>query len=151
MRKFLIIVLLLITLTGCTTKENDSIVKESSVVNFSDDFLGDYFFENDITGDTIYFTLSKNDGGYYYTFGFYPKDSNHASEEFYGDWDITKDSFIPKNENGTAIGEYVIENIKYEDDTIIFDTRITDLLNEEYKYYIIPNGTYELKKSTSSN
>lgn len=106
--------------------------------------LGHYTYEND--NNIIEFELNKKDDKYSYTLSYYPNNSTHASEELWGSWDVTKTEFTMNNENTTNLAEYKIKNVKYLERQISFEIELTKLKSEQYKDYVIPNGTYNLIK-----
>ena len=124
--------------------EEEETIKKNTGIEFSPTVLGSYSYDD--KGNTIILKLKKENDNYAYNIEYYPNGSAHASEELWGNWDTTKRSFDLENENTTSLAKYKISNIVYHGTYIEFDLKATEVINNDYKDYIIPDGSYNLSK-----
>lgn len=124
-----------------TTIDTDNMEYEFKPSN-----LGKYTYENTSNSNAMNFELNKNSDKYDYILLFYPNGSTHASEELWGTWDVTKKEFNLNNENEANLADYKIKNVKYSERNISFEIELIKLKDEQYKDYVIPNGTYNFIK-----
>ena len=94
----------------------------------------------------VNFELTKSEDGYKYILLYYVNNENHAREELWGKWDVTKTEFDLDNINQNSLAEYRIKNIKYIEDNISFDIEMKNITSSEYKDYIIPDRNYNFIK-----
>ena len=101
---------------------------------------------NGSNGDYINFELSKDGDEYKYILLYYENNANHASEEIWGKWDVTKTEFDLNNDHSASLAEYRVKNIKYIENNISFDIEMTKINDDEWKEHIIPDGKYNFIK-----
>lgn len=152
MKKFFVFllmgVLLLGVISGCGLQKKEKIevpneeTVEEEYKDFDDNCLGVYTYEDE-EGNISHITLNKENDQYTYVLNYYPVDSIQPSEELWGIWDTTKDSFSLNDTNPASLGKYDISNVKYYDGGLSFDIHATAVVDLKYQNDLIPDGNYK--------
>ena len=124
---------------------NTQIDTDNMEYEFKATSLGSYRW-NGSDGSYINFELTKSGDEYKYILLYYENNANHASEELWGKWDVTKTEFDLNNVNQNSLAKYRIKNIKYIEDNISFDIEMKNITSSEYKDHIIPDRNYNFIK-----
>lgn len=124
----------------------ENIITEEVSNVFDETYLGEYVWEKE--SDTIYFSLTKENNEIHYFMSYYPYNSIHASEELWGKWDTSNENIeLLDNINTYSLANYSISNIKYSDNRISMNIKLKEILSEQFKEVIIPDGEYTFVKS----
>lgn len=127
-------------------KNKKTEVSSESIKNeFKDDNVGRYSGK-DSEGNEIVLEISRNNDGYSYIIEYFKSGSTHSTEDLFGTWDTTNNTFVLQNNNINSIAEYKLSNIKYDSNVITFDLKVNKVLLNEYKDYAISEGNYSLGK-----
>ena len=118
---------------------------EDENTTFDKSYLGYYSYENG--NDILEFSLEERDGKIEFYMMYYPNNSDSPVEEIWGNWDTTSNNIeAVKNENNYPNGLYDFNNITYNGDEIKITIKINQIIEQEFKDYIIPEGTYTFEK-----
>ena len=118
---------------------------EDENTTFDKSYLGYYNYENG--NDILEFSLEERDGKIEFYMMYYPNNSDSPVEEIWGNWDTTSNNIeAVKNENNYPNGLYDFNNITYNGDEIKITIKINQIIEQEFKDYIIPEGTYTFEK-----
>ena len=117
----------------------------TNTTKFDKSYLGYYSYENG--NDILEFSLEERDGKIEFYMMYYPNNSDSPVEEIWGNWDTTSNNIeAVKNENNYPNGLYDFNNITYNGDEIKITIKINQIIEQEFKDYIIPEGTYTFEK-----
>lgn len=119
---------------------SDWLGEENTNTNFDNSYLGRYTFNSG--NNTLYLELSNDENEVKYILSYYPNGSMHASEELWGIWNTEVNNMYAINENLNSLATYYFSKIKYVDGKIEFDIKVKDIIIDDYKDYVIPDGSY---------
>ena len=95
----------------------------------------------------VKFELIQRDGKIDFYVLYYPDGFTSPAEEIYGTWKTDKNIDLVDNKSPNAIATYSFSNITYRNENEIEITiKSKDIINEQFKDYIIPDGKYIFKK-----
>ena len=129
MKKYLILFTLLL-LTSCKNiKDNDYL------------YLGNYV-SND-NNSHIDLSLVEEDKSIHYYLSYYF--NNSLKDELWGTWNLKSTNKL-QNDNYDAIGVYNVKIVDFNKNTLVLEITLNELLNEEQKENVIPDGIYYFYK-----